>query len=64
MIANEVSLWYLYLYSRHNFGTRSPLYLKALLHLCHFSTEFKQDEPGMHIAMVTNFLSKMLLDHL
>jgi hypothetical protein len=37
---------------RHHFGTSHPLYVKALLHYCHFSSEFKQDQDGLLIAKV------------
>ena len=37
---------------RQLFGVRNPLYLEALLALCHFSTEFKQDETGLQVAKV------------
>ena len=39
-------------HSRKHFGVRNPLYLKALLAYCHFSTEFKQDELGLTVAKV------------
>lgn len=37
---------------RHHFGTSHPLYIKALLHYCHFSSDFKQDKNGVQIAKV------------
>ncbi|KAL4236094.1 hypothetical protein ACF0H5_004480 [Mactra antiquata] len=37
-------------FAKQNFGVRNPLYLKALLHLCHFSTEFIQDESSLQLA--------------
>ena len=40
---------------RKHFGVRNPLYLKALLAYCHFSTEFKQDELGLTVAKVGLF---------
>lgn len=39
--------------ARHHFGTNHPLYIKALLHYCHFSSEFKQDKNGVQIAKYT-----------
>ncbi|KAL3868968.1 hypothetical protein ACJMK2_041713 [Sinanodonta woodiana] len=35
------------------FGQRHPLYLKALLTFCHFSSEFKQDEASLTVAKFT-----------
>ncbi|KAJ8305717.1 hypothetical protein KUTeg_016262 [Tegillarca granosa] len=35
------------------FGKRHPLYLKALLHFCFFSNEFKQDKTGVDTAKYT-----------
>ncbi|XP_052277538.1 uncharacterized protein LOC127876389 isoform X2 [Dreissena polymorpha] len=47
-------------FAHHHFGKRNPLYLKALLHLCHFSTEFKQDESGLQLAMYTLSTAKKI----
>lgn len=38
-------------FAKHHFGQRNPLYLKALLHLCHFCTEYRQDESCLQLAM-------------
>lgn len=48
---------------RHHFGTSHPLYIKALLHFCHFSSEFKQDKQGLQIAKVGLFNCLILLYH-
>ncbi|KAH9509736.1 hypothetical protein Btru_044378 [Bulinus truncatus] len=37
-------------YARKHFGERHPSYFDALLHFCHFNTEFKQDETGIATA--------------
>lgn len=46
--------------ARHYFGPRNPLYLKALLHLCHFCTEFRQDEACLQIALYTLTTAKKI----
>ncbi|KAK3090311.1 hypothetical protein FSP39_010840 [Pinctada imbricata] len=45
--------------AKYHFGTRHPLYIKALLHFCHFSTEFKQDNATLDIAKHTLETAKL-----
>ncbi|XP_052776013.1 uncharacterized protein LOC128213938 isoform X2 [Mya arenaria] len=47
-------------FAKKRFGKRNPLYLKALLHLCHYSTEFRQDEAGLSLAMYTLSTAKKI----
>ncbi|XP_053395005.1 amyloid protein-binding protein 2-like isoform X3 [Mercenaria mercenaria] len=46
--------------AKHHFGQRNPLYLKALLHLCHFATEFRQDESCLQLAMFSLSTAKKI----
>ncbi|CAG2217003.1 unnamed protein product [Mytilus edulis] len=46
--------------AKEHFGCRHPLYIKALLHFCHFSSEFKQDQPGVDVAKHTLDTAKIV----
>uniref|UniRef100_A0A2C9LM96 CARD domain-containing protein n=1 Tax=Biomphalaria glabrata TaxID=6526 RepID=A0A2C9LM96_BIOGL len=46
----ELLAVYVVQYARKYFGERHPAYFDALLHFCHFNTEFKQDESGITAA--------------
>lgn len=49
---------------REHFGTRHPLYIKALLHFCHFSSEFKQDQSGVDVAKVSVDVAMVEIFHI
>ncbi|XP_041359088.1 amyloid protein-binding protein 2-like [Gigantopelta aegis] len=49
--------------ARLHFGKHHPLYLKALIHFCHFSNEFLQDQAGVKIAFKALELSQKIYGH-
>ncbi|CAL1545014.1 unnamed protein product [Lymnaea stagnalis] len=56
----ELLAIYVVQYAREKFGERHPMYIEALLHFCHFNTEFKQDELGIKIAKASNLTIELL----
>uniref|UniRef100_A0A0B7A282 CARD domain-containing protein n=1 Tax=Arion vulgaris TaxID=1028688 RepID=A0A0B7A282_9EUPU len=46
----ELLAIYVVQYARNKFGERHPMFIEALLHFCHFSSEFKQDQVGLQAS--------------